>query len=127
MERLTEATLGTSHTSLWFGDSQYAQTSGGGVWIVNGRKITCIVQAVRGAVACDTTANFVNRGLLLVVYKVPKSPAGLPRHFLALGVVPDWVQSARLKVGSTTRLVPVRGNAYALHADAPIDLGRLEG
>jgi hypothetical protein len=71
-------------------------------------------------------SDFIDHGLLLVVYTLPERRTEAPRHFLALGVAPDWARAARLNVGGRVRTVAVRGNAYVLRGDAPIRFERLE-
>jgi hypothetical protein len=128
MQILIKETLGAPRRSgFQLNRAQYARTGDGGIWVVTGKNMACLVQAVRGAMACDVMADVIDQGLLLVVYKPPKSRGELPSHFLALGLAPDWARAVRLRIGSNTiRNVAVRGNAYALRAERPIRLERLE-
>lgn len=126
MKGLIETTFGTRHTGLQLDRAQYARTEDGGIWIVDGKNITCLVQASHGALACGTTAEVVDNGLVLGLYAAPERATESTRRFVVLGIAPDWAKVARLKVGSTIRAVAVRGNSYASHAGTPIRLERLE-
>lgn len=116
-------TIGTPPGGLRLERAQYARTSAGGIWITSGKRVTCLAQADRGAVACDSVAAFAEQGLVLGAFK---APAGRPRDFLVLGVAPDWAMAARLQTRDGPARVPIQGNAYALRSAAPITLKRLE-
>ncbi len=108
--------------------AHFARTSSGGIWIVmgeaSGESVACLVQAGQGAASCSPLAEAARNGLSLGIVEPAKDPGKPPRGFLVLGVAPDWVKLAQLRVGvgkdATVRTVPVRGNAYALRAKAPI-------
>jgi hypothetical protein len=119
-------TIGTPPGGLHFGHAQYARTEADDIWIVSGSQVTCVAQAGRGAIACDSAAAFADRGLALGAFDAPRRPTGRLRDFLVLGVAPDWADAARLETGGVLRRVPIEGNAYALRSDAPITLERLE-
>jgi hypothetical protein len=111
-----------------FDDTQLVRTGVGDAWMANVGSATCIAQVRMGGVTCDSVANFVKRGLSLGAFKPsPKGRAARPRDFVVIGLAPDWTQTVRMKVGSTTRRIPIRLNAYGLRAAEPITVKRLDG
>lgn len=120
------ATLGMSSGELRMTRAQYARTSGGGIWVARGNGVLCLIQAGKGAVTCDSSSAAADHGLSLALFSAPRHPSELPRHFLVLGIVPDWVALVVLRIGkSTPRAIIARENTYALRAGAPIFLEAL--
>lgn len=105
----------------------YARTSVGGIWIFSAQDTTCVARADDGAVACDSKDNFVDRGLSFAVFEAPEKTMDSLHGFVSVGVAPDWVQTARLKVGRQIRTVAVHNNNYAVRSSAPIFVVGLEG
>jgi hypothetical protein len=115
------------HAHLRFDTAQYVSANVGGVWVLNGDNVLCIVQARRGAAGCSSVAFVARQGLDLGVFKAPDRPDELPRSFSLLGIAPNWATTARLRIGENTiRSVPIRWNVYGFHAHKPIHLIRLE-
>jgi hypothetical protein len=119
-------TIGAPPGGLQFRAAQYVRTSEGSGWFVSGKNVTCLIQAGKGTVSCDTIASVVDHGLAVVVFRPPRYMGGKLRDFFMLGVAPDWAKTVRVKVGNVTRRVAVHENAYALHAGRPIRLERVE-
>ena len=107
--------------------AKYSQTSVGGVWIISARNATCIARAGDGAVACDSKGHFVSRGLSFAIFDAPNEAVDSVHGFVSVGVAPDWVQTARLKVGRKAREIVVHENTYGLRSSAPILIEGLEG
>ncbi len=126
--RHIESITGVPPSSLDLGSAQYAYSASGGIWLVNGRKITCMVQGRRGSLACATTADFAARGLVLGTAKAPKKDGGPPRSFRVLGIAPNWVDLVQVRIGiRKARSIPVVDHVYALHASVPIFVERFCG
>jgi hypothetical protein len=122
LRRKVLATLGAP-AGARFEDARYVRTARGGIWVADAGRVTCLIQAARGAVICDATARVARRGLMLGVYSV--AAGGRPKDFLVLGIAPDGAGHARLRVGGRVRRVVVRDNAYAAGAEEPIGLAGL--
>jgi hypothetical protein len=125
LQTRVKAVLGAP-SSARFARTQLAQTHAGGVWVVELEKATCLVQAGSGAAACDSTAGFVRRGIVLGLFEPPTPAGGPPRGFLVLGIAPDWARTVALGVGNRVRRVRVHGNVYELRASKPITFQRLK-
>jgi hypothetical protein len=128
MRHAARDTLGVdqNYLSLNYDQVEYARTAiGVGIWVVKGNGVTCIFQDKSGAATCSTNVNFVHHGGLLVVGKANQfSPTSFkrPTQFLAIGIAPDSIKAARLRVlGQKARRIPVVGNTFGLRAGAPIN------
>lgn len=105
--------------------SQYSPV-GGGLWVVDGGGLTCLVEARSGSLICSGIGRVSQRGLALGVFAPPRRPANKPRDFEVFGLAPDWAATARLRIGISVRLVRVHRNVYFIHASRPITLLGLE-
>lgn len=86
----------------------------GGLWIVSGGNLLCIMKENRGSATCDTAVNVLRKGLLISVITEAHDAEG-EEVFEVVGIAPDRVRFVQVEVaGRRTRDVPVRGNAYAL-------------
>jgi hypothetical protein len=95
------------------------------VWVVEGRGVTCVIRDRTATSTCVTTVNARKRGLLLEVYKPSEQPKGLPSHFLALGITPNWARSVLVSIGPTRKAIPIDQHLYALRAEEPVEVKRL--
>lgn len=112
-----EAMAGASPNSLELESAQRIMKGGRPLWIVNGREITCIFQ---GALACTTTADFADHGLVVGMASSQGKGSSRPRDFRILGVAPSWVAAVQVRVGSrNTWRIPVRSNVYGMRSAAP--------
>jgi hypothetical protein len=91
-----------------------------GLWVVNGKGITCIIQTMRGSIACSDTADFLDRGLIIGAFGSVRRPTERPDLFIVWGIAPDWISKVRLKVGQKFRMIKVQNNFYSLRASSPI-------
>lgn len=124
-----KATLGKGHQvlGLRFDRAQYVDTTTGiGIWVVRGKRLTCIFHAETAAAACTTDAEAGYRGLVLVVGDGPKpAPGTLPVRFLALGIAPNSARAVKLQLPSGASKIPVIDNAFAHRARTPMNLVEL--
>jgi hypothetical protein len=97
-----------------------------GLWVVNGRSDTCIVQAHGGAVACASKGDFLEEGVALGVVDLGPPPDRRPRKFIVAGIVPNQVVAVDVEVGKRMRRLVVRDNSYSLRSSAPIIVKRFE-
>jgi hypothetical protein len=105
--------------------AKYLATASG-LWVANGRGVTCIVQAHGGAVSCVPRATLLQEGVALGVVDLGPPPDREPQEFIVAGIVPDRFTSVRLSVGSRERTIAVRDNAYSLRAAVPILVERFD-
>lgn len=112
------ATFGAAANSLDLRSAQRLSAPGGGIWIVNGRKITCIAQR---AFACTGAADFAVRGLVIGAAKSSTQASGHPRDFHIVGLAPSWVDTVQVMIG-TRRIqrIPTQGGVYAMDSKVPI-------
>lgn len=96
-----------------------------GLWVAGGENLTCIAYNGGRQTACDTATRAARRGLALGIANV-RRPGDRPEGYVVVGLAPDWVQMARVRVGETERRVPVENNAYIVRAKKRIVLERLE-
>jgi hypothetical protein len=107
-----EALAGPQSASLLFDSARFAITpTGGGLWVVSGRDVVCVLRAMTAAVACNTVAHVYRHGLVLEVYKRDKA-SGPPTSFTALGIMPDGVRSITAEVGRRQRRIKVSGMRF---------------
>jgi hypothetical protein len=120
-------TLGPgNHLGLDFDRARLIRTQIGiGIWVVEGRGVTCAFRDGVGSSICQTSVQARRHGLLLESYKVGKEPTASPTHFTAFGVSPSWGRFAVVKIGDHRRRVPIVDHAYALRAEQPIEVLRL--
>lgn len=97
----------------------------GGLWVVGGENLTCIAYNRGRQTACDTAIRAARRGLALGVATVPRATTGRPEKFVVIGLVPNQVEVAQVKVGKKTRHVPVESNTYVVRARERIILRQL--
>jgi hypothetical protein len=123
----TLATLGKPEAlRLRFDSAWYAKTRfGRGIWAVRGRGVVCIVHAVTGAAACNTSTLTARNGVTIVTFRGAPSPNDDSARFLALGMAPDWASAVRLRVGGVSRIIPIADNVYALRAKSPVEVETL--
>lgn len=100
--------------------------AGSGVWVVNGRGVTCIVEAHGGAVACVPRGIFLREGVALGVVEPGPPHTRKGREFLVLGVVPNQVRAVDLQVGHEKRVIAVRENSYSLGSFDPVVVNGFE-
>lgn len=96
-------------------------------WVVKRGAITCLIQAPRGGLVCDSTKSFLKKGIVLGSFDPPTASSGALKNFSVLGVAPDWAEIASLTVGHISHYVTIKDNIYTLRANAPILLDRLIG
>jgi hypothetical protein len=96
------------------------------MWLVRGDHISCLVQELEGALQCNTTAEVARHGIVLGVFTQRDRSSHPQSRFVVLGLAPDWAKRVRLLVARRIRIVRIRNNAYAFHAELPIKLMRLE-
>jgi hypothetical protein len=127
MRRKVHETIGPSGVmQLDFDQAQLVRTQIGlGVWVVEGRGVTCAFRDGVGSSICQTSVQARRHGLLLEVYKVGKDLMAPPTHFTAFGVAPNWAHIVVAKIGGRQREIPVVSHAYALRAEQPIEVQRL--
>jgi hypothetical protein len=107
--------------ALQFDDARFVNTTiGVGLWVVQGRGVTCLFQAVTGAVSCSPAPSAEKQGLLLGVYKFDPSAQKRPSNFVVLGVAPDWAKVVRATVGRRRIKILIADNAYGYRAEVPI-------
>jgi hypothetical protein len=110
---------------LRFNRARYVSTSvGGGIWVVGGRHLTCIFQAVKAAASCVPDAVLVKRGVQLVVGSEPVSSASTkPRYFIAYGIEPVGVREVILRpIEGPAKRVSVVNGAFSARASSPIEV-----
>lgn len=105
--------------SLWLNAARYVPADRG-LWVVNGRGETCIIQAHGGAVSCVSRAILFRHGVALGVVDLGPPPARKAREFIVAGIVPDGVKAVEVQAGDERRSLEVRDNAYSLRAPEPI-------
>jgi hypothetical protein len=127
MRQKVHETIGPAQSlQLDFDQAQLVRTQSGiGIWVVEGRGVTCAFRDKVGSSTCQTTVQARKRGLLLETYKVNKDPKAPPTHFTAFGVAPNWARSAVVKIKGRQREISVVNHAYALRAMQPIEVQRL--
>jgi hypothetical protein len=96
-----------------------------GIWVVEGRGVTCAFRDGIGSSICQTSIQARRHGLLLESYKVGKGPAASPTHFTAFGVSPNWVRFVVVEIAHRRHEIPIVNHAYALRAEQPIEVRRL--
>lgn len=111
--------------TLWLDRAKYVR-AGDGIWVVNSRKATCIIQAHGGAVSCVPRDNLLQRGLALGVAEIGPPADRKSREFAVYGIVPNQIRAIEVEIGNKKRLVPIRDNAYSLRASDPILVKRFE-
>ena len=111
--------------TLWLHTARYVETPRGGLWVVNGKGVTCIVEAIGRAISCVDTRVLFHTGVVLGTVQT-STQFDRPRSFSVWGIAPNWAKTAQLYVGGKTRMVIIRNNAYALQSHFPIVLDRLE-
>jgi len=119
---------GHQRLGLRFRRAHYLHTSVGvGIWIVPGRNVTCLFQAVEMAAACSINTIITRKGEVLVVgRRAAPDRAAQPVSFLAVGIAPNWVRAILMKpIGKPSRRVPVVNNTYGLRARSPINIEKL--
>ncbi len=130
LRRAAEATLGKAYNGLGlrFTAAHRLNTRVGiPIWVIPGRKITCLFRAQMVAVACDDDDGVRHRGLFLVVGEgKSRRKHGMPARFAIFGLVPNWSKKARLKIlGGKSVMAPVTGNTFAYRATMPIEVKQL--
>lgn len=106
---------------LEFDHARYVMTPAHvGLWVVQGKAVTCIFRDLRPATACDTTTHVEKYGLDLEVYHIGDGKNASPDRFLLLGIVPDRVNAVRLSVRGHPSVDPVSSNTFGRRAEAPI-------
>jgi hypothetical protein len=127
MRRKVHETIGPSRIlGLDFDHAQLVQTQIGiGIWIAEGRGVTCAFRDGVGSSICQTSVQARRRGLLLETYRAGKDPAAPPTHFVVLGIAPNWAHAARVKIGGRPSVHPIVNHAYAMRAHEPIEVKRL--
>lgn len=106
---------------LRFDRARFAATPVGvGIWLVPGKGVICIVEDVKPATSCNSTADVARGGLWLEVYAL--NARHEPTHFLVLGIAPDGVDAVRATIGQTSVSIPVVDNIFARRAEAPITI-----
>lgn len=127
MRRKVSETIGPSRVMrLDLDHAQLVRTRIGlGVWVVEGRGVTCLFRDGVGSSTCQTSVQARKHGLLLETYKVGKDHTAPPTHFTAFGVTPNWARTVMAKVGRHQRKIAVVSHAYALRAEQPIEVQRL--
>ncbi len=110
-----------NHTvrTLWLDSAKYVQ-AGDGIWVVNGRNDTCIIQANGGAVSCVPREILLQRGIALGVAEIGPLAERKSREFAVYGIVPDQIRAIQVRVGGKKRMVSIRNNSYSLRASEPI-------
>lgn len=114
-------------SGLRFDQAQHVRVGQGGIWVLSGKGVVCLVQAALGALQCNLLSEALDQGVSLgILRKTRRGAPGPPRRFVAIGVAPDWATAVLLRVGGATRRVRIRRNVYAMHASEPIWFARLE-
>lgn len=111
--------------AIWLNAARYVPTDSG-LWVVNGRGETCIIQAHGGAVSCVPRASLFRKGVALGVVNLGPPPDRKPREFIVAGIVPNWIKAVDVQVGDKGRLITVRHNSYSVRAAVPILVKRFE-
>lgn len=112
---------GVSQLGLQFRRSQLMPTGIGiAIWVTEGDGVTCISIAKDGSTSCDTSLHAWRQGLPLEVFSPGTSPSDPPTNFLVLGVVPNWANAVRVRIGNQSRRLQAPQGVYALRADSPI-------
>jgi hypothetical protein len=117
-------TIGAPPDGLDPNSAQHVDTPSGGIWVVSGKYITCMLQGNLGSLACDTSAAFSRQGLALGTAKPPKRDGGSPRDFQVLGIAPVWVRSVQVQIGDHARAVAAQDGMYTRRANVPIIIKR---
>jgi hypothetical protein len=105
--------------------AKYVQ-AGDGIWVANGRKDTCIIQAHGGAVSCVPRNVLFQRGVALGVADIGPQTDRNSREFAVYGIVPNQIKAIEVSIGNKKQRVPIRDNSYALRASEPILVKRFE-
>jgi hypothetical protein len=110
-----------NHTirTLWLDTAKYVPVDDG-IWVVNGKSETCIVQTRGGAVACVPRNILFRTGVALGVVESGPPPERKAREFIVYGFTPNQIRAVEVGIGDKERTVTVRDNAYALRAREPI-------
>ncbi len=91
-----------------------------GIWVVNGKSETCIVQARGGAVACVPRSILFRSGVALGIVETGPPPKRKAREFIVYGFAPDQITSVEVRIGNRKRSAAVQDNSYSLRSHEPI-------
>ena len=126
MRRVARETLGGARNlNLRFDRAHYVSASAGvDLWVVEGDGVTCIFRDKSGGVFMQhdrggEAARDARRGL-----QAGSVATEGPVDCLAIGVVPGWARAVAVKIGKTSKVLPIEGYAYALRAEQPIRAAR---
>lgn len=105
--------------TLWLETAKYVPVDDG-IWVVNGKSETCIIQTRGGAVACEPRKTLFRRGVALGVVESGPPPDRKAREFIVYGFAPNQIRAVEVRVGGKERSVAVRDNSYSLRSAEPI-------
>lgn len=115
LQRVRNQTIRT----LWLDTAKYVPVDDG-IWVVNGKSETCIVQTRGGAVACVPRNILFRTGVALGVVESGPPPERKAREFIVYGFAPNQIKAVEVQIGDKKRSVAVRDNSYSLRAPEPI-------
>lgn len=120
---IRDITSGTPEFRLRLNDAQFIPTSvDRGLWLVEGRGVTCLFVAATAASSCSTTAESRRLGLLVATFRTDRDSQPPSRTFSLMGIGPNWARAALVAVGSDIRTIQLRSQGFAIRADRPIVL-----
>lgn len=127
MRRVVIETIGPApQLDLEFDQAQYVRTpEGAGLWVVEGRGVTCAFRDETGTSSCGTTIETRRRGLLLATYRLNGRIPHRIKQFTLLGIAPNDVTAVLVTSGGIARTIPVQNHLYAASADRPVKVLRL--
>jgi hypothetical protein len=116
-----KADLGIKYRAI---DPSAARRLAAAVWLVGGHGVVCLVADSNGAAACSRDRRFVRHGIFLGTFHAAAHEK-MPRDFMVIGVVPDWVSSLEIEIDRGRSVLPVNGNVVRVQASSPILVRRL--
>lgn len=120
VRRAIAETIGPApRLDLRYDESQYALTpSGAGVWLIAGKGVICMFEALTANSSCLTTTLAAKRGILLGLSRPAPGPSS-QKQFKLEGIAPDGATAVVVRVGHRTRVLATRNHLYSLQTTRP--------
>lgn len=94
----------------------------GGLWVIEGPRLTCILLDHPSASACDGTDEVRRRGLYVQTYEAGENDPSVRRHFIAAGVLPSTYSAVQAQIGRENIGTPLHEGFFVLTAEQPIEV-----
>lgn len=127
MQVAVTQTIGPAHYfDLKLDEAQYAKTPLEiGVWLVEGRGVTCMFRDKTGTSSCATTIETRRRGAVLAFYRTSSKLDHRPSSFTLLGIAPNSVEAVSLRAGRKSRTIRVQNHLFAMRSNKPVRVSGL--